>query len=588
MRILMITHSFNSLAQSLYLELTRRGHDISIEFDINDEVTEEAVSLFNPALIIAPYLRRAIAENVWKRVPCFIVHPGIPGDRGPSSLDWAILENESEWGVTVLQATSEMDAGDIWASQTFPMRLASKSSIYRQEVTMAAVTAVLQAVARFEAGDYTPVRLDYSKPEIKGRLRPLMRQSDRAIDWQKDTSETIIRKIQASDGFPGVLDQIGGENFFLFNAFKHQPFSETSALNSATETSYPQTRTPDISDPGTVIAWSEAGIQRSTFDGKSVWIGHLRRQVTGEASAALKLPAHLVLAEQLKTIPRIDFEKDIFYEEKNGVGYLHFEFHNGAMSTEQCRNLQRAISTALKKDIRVLVLLGGRDFWSNGIHLHRIENSPSPADESWNNIQAMNDLTLEILKATQVLTISALQGNAGAGGVFLALAADHVFARTGIVLNPHYKSMGNLFGSEYWTYSLPRKVGSEEKAKTITEQRLPLGTTEAKAMGLIEDFFGSKSEDFILQIKAAAEKLATSPDYLKLIEKKCQARQLAEAKKPLETYRAAEMEQMNLNFFGFDPSYHVARYNFVYRTPHSRTPRHLAKHRFKEPGVPWK
>ena len=36
---------------------------------------------------------------------------------------------------------------------------------------------------------------------------------------------------------------------------------------------------------------------------------------------------------------------------------------------------------------------------------------------------------------------------------------------------------------------------------------------------------------------------------------------------------------MRRNFYGFDPSYHVARYHFVRRTPHSWTPRHLAAHR---------
>ena len=51
------------------------------------------------------------------------------------------------------------------------------------------------------------------------------------------------------------------------------------------------------------------------------------------------------------------------------------------------------------------------------------------------------------------------RGNAGAGGCFLALAADQVWAHGGVVLNPHYKNMGNLYGSEYWTYLLPRRVG---------------------------------------------------------------------------------------------------------------------------------
>ena len=36
---------------------------------------------------------------------------------------------------------------------------------------------------------------------------------------------------------------------------------------------------------------------------------------------------------------------------------------------------------------------------------------------------------------------------------------------------------------------------------------------------------------------------------------------------------------MHLNFFGFDPSYHVARYRLVHRTPHAWTPLHLARHR---------
>ena len=52
----------------------------------------------------------------------------------------------------------------------------------------------------------------------------------------------------------------------------------------------------------------------------------------------------------------------------------------------------------------------------------------------------------------------AMRGNAGAGGVFMALAADKVFARHHVVLNPHYKSMGNLYGSEYWTYLLPKRL----------------------------------------------------------------------------------------------------------------------------------
>ena len=127
MRILLISHSFNGLTQRLYCELVTRGHEISIEFDIADAVSEEAVALFRPDLIIAPFLKRAIPESIWSRYCCLIVHPGPIGDRGPSALDWAIQGGAREWGVTVLQAEAEMDAGPVWASATFPMRSARRS-----------------------------------------------------------------------------------------------------------------------------------------------------------------------------------------------------------------------------------------------------------------------------------------------------------------------------------------------------------------------------------------------------------------------------------------------------------------------------
>ena len=121
MRVLLLCHAFNSLTQRLFVEL-QDEHEISVEFDINDQVSLEAVQLFNPELIIAPFLKRAIPESIWSRYTCLVVHPGIVGDRGPSALDWALLNDVKEWGVTVLQANHEMDAGDIWSGALEKMR----------------------------------------------------------------------------------------------------------------------------------------------------------------------------------------------------------------------------------------------------------------------------------------------------------------------------------------------------------------------------------------------------------------------------------------------------------------------------------
>jgi putative two-component system hydrogenase maturation factor HypX/HoxX len=226
----------------------------------------------------------------------------------------------------------------------------------------------------------------------------------------------------------------------------------------------------------------------------------------------------------------------------------------------------------------VIVLAGGPEFWSNGIHLNRIEAAAHPAEESWRNINAIDDLVREIVVTDRQLTIAALQGNAGAGGVFLALAADRVWARDGVIVNPHYKAMGNLYGSEYWTYLLPRRV-SPVQADVVVAARLPVGVRGARAMGLIDDHFGADHATFMAAVRARAAAMAADPDFPARLARKNGNRAADEARRPLESYRAAELERMKLNFFGFDSSYHVARYNFVNKVPRSRTPSYLAPHR---------
>ncbi|HTV95528.1 MAG TPA: hydrogenase maturation protein [Steroidobacteraceae bacterium] len=555
MRILMLVHAFNSLSQRLYVELARDGHELSVELDIHERVTSEAVQLWRPDLILAPYLKRAIPRSIWERHPCLIVHPGPPGDRGPSALDWAILRGTRRWGVTVLQAEGELDAGPVWASAAFAMRSAPKSSLYRNEVTDGAVSAVRAALARFAAGQGP---LPATAREGHG-WQPLLRQAERAIDWPRDDTAAVLRKIHSADGFPGVQDELFGRPFRLFDARLEPHLS---------------------GEPGSVIARCHDAICRATTDG-AVWIGQLQ---PGGASQ-FKRPAVLALGELADALPCRGEEPgghsgggELRYEERGAVGYLHFEVYNGALSTALCTRLRAAYAAALRRPTRVIVLMGGEDFWCNGMHLHCIEAADSAADASWANINGIDDLACDILETDTHITIAALRGNAAAGGVFLALAADHVLARSGIVLNPHYRNMGNLYGSEYWTYLLPRRVG-EAQARALMERRLPLGAAEACSIGLIDEQGGPDHAGFRALVDGRAATIGAAADFAAALTAKRRRREADEGRRTLADYRAAELERMRMNFYGFDPSYHIARHRFVHRTPHAWTPLHLARHR---------
>jgi len=76
-----------------------------------------------------------------------------------------------------------------------------------------------------------------------------------------------------------------------------------------------------------------------------------------------------------------------------------------------------------------------------------------------------------------------------------------------------------------------------------------------------------------------AEAVAGDAAFEARIAAKKRDRARDESEKPLESYRAEELARMRFNFYGFDPSYHVARYNFIHKVPKSRTPLTIASHR---------
>jgi putative two-component system protein, hydrogenase maturation factor HypX/HoxX len=548
MKILFTVSAFNGLSQRAWLELDRQNHQVQVHIFSSEEKLRETVSVFQPELIIAPYLKKKIPSDIFKRYTCLVVHPGIVGDRGASAIDWAVLQNEKEWGVTIVQAVEKMDAGPVWAYEKFAMRSVSKAQLYRHEVTQAAVKALLKAVEKFEQGDFS----EQSFQGITGKWNRATTQNDFSFDWKRST-DSIIRKINAADSSPGALAKVGDESFYLFGSHKE------STLGG---------------EPGKILAQRSKAICVATGDG-AVWLSHLKRP----EEASVKLPAALALGEQAITIPELPLSpfdtvepetyREIAYEEHNEVGYIHFNFYNGAMNADQCRELQRTFLEGTRRNTKVIVLMGGADLWSNGIHLNCIEASENPAQTAWENIVALNDLIESIIRCETHYIISALQGNAGAGGVPLALAADKVIARKGIVLNPHTRNMG-LYGSEYWTYLLPRRIGTE-RARQFTEQCLPWGTDVALEVKLIDECIEQSGETFVDAVERIAESVSQLSYFDKLMQGRAFKRKRDEAFKPLDVYREEELKRMRINFFEDDNGFDLKRHFFVHKIPMPET-----------------
>jgi len=545
MKILLLVSAFNSLTQGVFVKLQDNGHMVGVQYAIDDISIIEEVNRFEPEIILCPYLKKYIPKEVFTKTPTYILHPGVLGDKGHHSLDHVVRDNKKEWGVVLLKANEHFDGGEIYAQANFDVRDTYKASLYRDEVFYATLEAVDKLLINLQDKDFTPTK------QLNTPLHHYLTKEDRQIDWENDTTKEIVKKIYTSDSYPGVFDTILGVQCYLFGAWEEEKLK---------------------GEVKEILAKRDGAICLGTIDG-AIWITHLK-EIKG-----IKLPATYVLKDKIQGVKEnrlsliFDMSYKTFYEigshKDEDVTYLCFNFHNGAMSAEQAIRLKYAFEY-LKENAKVIVLIGARDFFSNGIHLNILEDSQKQGEDGWSNINAMNDLVKSIIFADDVITVSSLHKNAGAGGVFLATACDYVVGEQNIVLNPHYKTIG-LSGSEYHTYSLPKRVG-DTKAQELLENCLPISIQKAKEIGLVDEVF--HHIDYFDRLREYATNLVKDEDKFDdfLWDKEDY---LEENKQFINNCKENEIKIMYPEFWEEDSDFHKLRYDFVHKVSHTITPQRL-------------
>lgn len=563
MKILLLVSAFNGLTQRAWCALRAAGHHVTVELaptHTGPESLTNAVAAISPELILCPFLKHRVPAEIWRKWPTVVIHPGPVGDRGPSSLDYAIQENEPVWGVTALSTVEEMDAGPVWGSRVFgmPTTPVTKAALYNGPVADAALSLISEVVTKAADPGFTPVPQDEAaRPVPHARTRPAMRRADRVFDWERPAAD-IVKRIRAADSSPGVRADIEGRTVLLFDAAVGEEHSGRH-------------------EPGTIVGRGDDAIAVAAGD-RIVWIGYAKvpRDVGGNG---IKLPAGMVFDEPVPRLAVPEPLRETHYRRHGDVGYFTMRVYNGAMSTRQCHRIADALEKALAQDTKALVVRGTASTFSNGIHLNVIEAAKSPAVEAWNNIVAINRVCTALVSCTNQLTIAALTANAGAGGVMLALAADVVVARNGVVLNPYY-DMG-LYGSELHTYTLPRRVGHATASRLLTD-KLPVDTHAAAALSLI-DVAGpgdaARFDDWVTQLATSY----TDPQwYTGALAAK---RRALEGVHPPAYFEAGELAEMARDIFDDRSGFASARSAFVNKATPYETPHRLAEHRWKLTGM---
>ena len=529
----------------------------------------EAVRLFRPDLVIAPFLRRAIPEAVWRNVRCLIVHPGPVGDRGPAALDWAILDGHAAWGTTLIEANADVRRRRHLGDARFRLRPAAKSSLYRDEVTEAAVACVIEAIGKIERG--ADQRRAFGGSGA-GRRQLAPRHQDRG-PRHRLVARRRPRRCCASST-PRPASRAFPTRSSAFSCRLHDPWPEDVL------------RGP----PGAVIARRDGAICRATVDG-AVWITAITPE-PAPGTRRFKIPATLALAGRLDGVP----ERAARARNRQTAGTPSAKSPTARKtasagspsnsSTARCRSTNAAgcstpTDTRRRGPTKVIVLAGGREFWSNGMHLGVIEAAASPADASWANINAIDDVARAVLLTTDKLVIAALRRQCGRRRRLPRArrrpGADARRHRAQSALQEHGQSV--RLGILDLRAAAPGRRRSGRGGHGIAPADGSGGGAAARpcrrrAAQCAARFprGGARS------CRTACRRSGVRPPARREARA---ARSATKRQKPLEAYRAEELERMRLAFYGFDPSYHVARWRFITREPIARTPLHLARHRLR-------
>ena len=142
-------------------------------------------------------------------------HPSLlPEHRGPSSINWPIIQGKTKTGLSIFWPDEGLDTGPILLQKETPISADDTlGSVYYGRLYPMGVEAMVEAVGLVKNGEAPRIVQDHSKSTYEGWCR----SEDAVINWNKPAAE-IYNLIRGSDPSPGANTNFGDDKLAFFNA----------------------------------------------------------------------------------------------------------------------------------------------------------------------------------------------------------------------------------------------------------------------------------------------------------------------------------------------------------------------------------
>jgi methionyl-tRNA formyltransferase len=232
---------------------------------------------FEPDLIAVAAYGQILPKSILDlpRFGCLNVHTSLlPKYRGAAPIQRAILEGESETGVTIMKMDVGMDTGDILAQEKTPISPGDNSHILHDRLAQIGARLLVQTIPDYVAGKIQP----RPQPAEGASHAAKIKKQDGQIDWTQ-SAEAIWNRIRALTPWPG--------------AFTHLPAQPQPQLLKIWEAEPQANR----GTPGEILQADKAGLIIGCGTG-SLRVTTLQREGGRRLSAAEFLLGHPLIPGQ--------------------------------------------------------------------------------------------------------------------------------------------------------------------------------------------------------------------------------------------------------------------------------------------------
>lgn len=179
---------------------------------INREV--ELIKTLNPEVIVVVAFGQFLSKRLLAipKFGCINLHASLlPKYRGAAPIQWAIINGETETGLTTFLLNEEMDAGDILLQERVPISDEDTAGSLHDRLAELGPDLVLRTLEGLEQGTLTPRPQDHSQATFAPKIESTLGQ----IEWSQP-ARTIFNLIRGLNPSPGAYTFWEGQRLKLF------------------------------------------------------------------------------------------------------------------------------------------------------------------------------------------------------------------------------------------------------------------------------------------------------------------------------------------------------------------------------------